>query len=309
MPLDADAQAFMDRIGDGPAFHELGVDVARALSTEMRTMAGPDVYEVEDRNLSSSDGDVKVRIYTPDGDGPFPVLVLIHGGGFTIGSTDSIDGHARRFCYHVECVVVSVDYQLSPEAKFPVALEECYTAAKWVAEHADEIDADGSRIVVCGESTGGNLAAATALLARDRGGPDLVGQVLIVPFLDQTFESASWEENAAYPPPRETMEWFLGNYLNSADEANNPYASPLRAEDLSGLPRTLVITAEGDPMRDDGETYADRLAAAGVEVELERFGGMVHLFYLLAGILPKGDQAAKKVQAFLHEMFENGKGA
>lgn len=303
MPIDADAEAFVERISGGPPIHELGVEVARALSTEMRTAAGPDVEEVEDRTIPSVDGEVTIRIYTPDGVGPFPVLVLSHGGGWIMGSLESIDGHARKFCYHAECVVVSVDYRLAPETKFPLPLEDCYAAVKWVAEHADEIGADPNRIAIAGESSGANLAAGTALLARDRGGPDLVGQVLVVPLLSRNFDGGSWQENADYPPPRDTMEWFWQQYLSSEDDAASPYAQPLAAEDLTGLPRTLIVTAECDPMRDDGERYAKRLAEAGVEVEAERFDGMIHMFYLLAGILPKGDQAVAMVTAAIKNMF------
>jgi acetyl esterase len=304
MPIDADAQAFVERIGGGPPMHELGVDVIRALSTEMRTAAGPDVETVEDRTIPSVDGDVSVRVYTPDGAGPFPVLVVMHGGGFVMGSLDSIDGHARKFCYHGGCMVVSVDYRLAPEAKFPVPLEDCYAAVKWVADNADELNADPARIAVAGESSGANLAAGTALVARDRGGPDLVGQVLVVPLLDRSFDAASWKENADYPPPQATMDWFWQQYLSSEEDASNPYAQPLVAEDLSGLPRTLIITAECDPMRDNGEAYAKRLAEAGVDVQAERFDGMIHMFYLLAGILPKGDQAVAMVCSTLKDMFD-----
>ena len=302
MPLNADSQALVDRMRSGPPIHELGVEAARQISAHTKSAPGPEVGSVEDRNIPSVDGEVAVRVYTPVGEGPFPALVVIHGGGFVMGSANTLDGHARRHCDRL-CVVVSVDYRLAPEAKFPLPLEDCYAAVKWVAEQAEELGVDATRIAIAGESTGGNLAAATALLARDRSGPNLVGQVLVVPLLDRNYETASWKDYSQYPPFPETMEWFWEQYLHPDDDATSPYVVPLRSDDLTGLPPTLVITAEADPLRDDGERYAERLAEAGVDVQSTRYDGVAHMFYLMAGILQRGDEAFDLAQATLEAMF------
>jgi len=303
MPLNADSQALVDRMRSSPPIHELGVEAARQISAHTKSAPGPEVGSVEDRNIPSVDGEVAIRVYTPVGEGPFPALVVIHGGGFVMGSVNTLDGHARRHCDRLGCVVVSVDYRLAPEAKFPLPLEDCYAAVKWVAEQAEELGVDATRIAIAGESTGGNLAAATALLARDRSGPNLVGQVLVVPLLDRNYETASWKDYSQYPPFPETMEWFWEQYLHPDDDATSPYVVPLRSDDLTGLPPTLVITAEADPLRDDGERYAERLAEAGVDVQSTRYDGVAHMFYLMAGILQRGDEAFDLAQATLEAMF------
>lgn len=303
MPLNPDSQALVERIRSSPPIHEVGVEAARQISAHTQSAPGPEVGSVEDRMIPSVDGEVAVRLYTPEGDGPFPALVVIHGGGFVMGSVSTLDGHARRHCDRLGCVVVSVDYRLAPEAKFPLPLEDCYAAVEWVAREANELDVDASRIAIAGESTGGNLAAATALLARDRGGPNLIGQVLVVPLLDRDYETGSWKDYREYPPFPETMEWFWEQYLHPDDDPTNGYVVPLRSDDLTGLPPTLIITAEADPLRDDGERYAERLAGAGVKVQSTRYDGVAHMFYLMAGILERGDEAFDQVQAALEEMF------
>ena len=169
MPLDDEAQAFIDRINNGPPIHELGVETARMTSANTRTVPGPEVQHIEDRRIPSVGGEVAVRIYRAEGDGPLPALVSIHGGGFVMGSVDTIDGHARRHSVHLGCIVVSVDYRLPAEAKFPVPLEDCYAAARWIVDQADLIGADANRIAVLGESTGGNLARQRPCLPATAG--------------------------------------------------------------------------------------------------------------------------------------------
>lgn len=292
MSLDPEAKQFLDNMAArrGAPAHTQSPEALRERSKKMGSPPGPEVGSVEDRALPGPDVEVPARIYRPDDADGHPIVLMIHGGGFTFGSIDSVDGIARRTCMGLPAVVVSLDYRLAPEDPYPAAAEDCYAALQWVSEHATEIGGDPERIAITGESSGGNLAAAVALMARDRGGPRLAFQLLVVPLLDNDFDRASWTENAEYPPAQPDMRFYFDNYL-SGTPAPGPYAMPALADDLSGLPPALVITAEFDPVRDSGEAYAGRLQEAGVEAALHRFDGTIHLFYLLAGVLEKGTEA------------------
>jgi acetyl esterase len=254
---------------------------ARRASRERAALLRPrtePVDHVAERSVSTSEGPVRVRVYT-SGDARRPALVYLHGGGWVLGDLDGPDALCRTIAVHAGCVVVSVEYPLAPEHKFPAALEASYAVTRWIAEEGDSIGADPERIGVGGESAGGNLAAAIALLARDRGGPRLAFQLLLVPVLDRAFETRSYRENAeGYGLTRAEMMWFWSHYLRAPADADSPYASPLRATDLRGLPPALVVTAEFDPLRDEGAAYAERLREAGVAVELRHYRGVVHGF-------------------------------
>ena len=210
-------------------------------------------------------------------------MVFFHGSGFVLCSLDTHDGMCRNLCAGGGCVVVSVDYRLAPEEKFPAATDDCLLATRWAAEHAAEIGADPARIVVAGDSAGGNLAAVTALRVRDEGGPELCGQLLLYPVTDyHTPGTPSYVENGdGYGLTRATMEWFWDHYLAEAADALHPHASPLRAPDLSGLPPAFVMTAEYDPLRDEAEVYGRRLDAA----EIVRVPGMNHGFLFWVGVV------------------------
>jgi acetyl esterase len=219
-------------------------------------------------------------------------------------SLDTHDGMCRNLCGGAECVVVSVDYRLAPEAKFPAPLDDCVTATLWAVEHAGELGADAARTVVAGDSAGGNLAAAVALRLRDEGGPTLCGQLLMYPVTDyHTPGTPSYVENAdGYGLTRATMEWFWDHYLASETDAANPYASPLRAEDLRGLPPALLQPAEYDPLRDEGELYAKRLRAAGVPTDLSRWAGMNHGFLFWVGIVDRAGDAMAECCTWLRRV-------
>lgn len=233
-----------------------------------------------------------VRIYWPETTGPAPLVVFFHGGGFVLCSLDTHDELARGLCQGAGAVVVSADYRLAPEAPYPAAPDDCYAALVWAVAHAAELGADGARVAVAGDSAGGNLAAVTALRARDLGGPALRHQCLIYPVTDCRFDTPSYIENAeGYFLTTESMRWFWSHYLQDMGLATEPYASPLRAPSLSGLPPALVITAEYDPLRDDGERYAQALAAAGVPTTLRRYDGMIHGFVTMAEIFEDGRAA------------------
>ena len=233
---------------------------------------GPEVFKVEDRRIPGPGGEIPVRIYWPSGGGPFPALMLFHGGSFIRGNIDTYDGISRRLCAAASCVVVNVDYRLAPENKFPAAPEDCYGATKWVADNAASINVDPTKIVVQGSSAGGNLAAVVALMARDRGGPSLVLQVLLCPASQEHFTPQTDVEEEA------KADSIWRQYLRNEADAANPYACPMYA-DLRGLPPALVITAEYDSLRDAGEAYAEKLRQAGVPTTSKCYEGMFHIFY------------------------------
>ncbi|WP_121743262.1 alpha/beta hydrolase [Natronorubrum halophilum] len=266
-----------------PTAHHVSPTGARQLTDRAIEEAGllsdpePVDGDVVDYLIDGPDGDLPVRVYTPDDRGRHPVLLWFHGGGWVRGSIDAADGVCRALVNRTGCSVVSVEYRLAPEHPFPAGLEDCYAATEWVAEHPAVSLADPDRTAVGGASAGGNLAAAVSLLARERGGPDVAYQLLGVPVTDTAIDTESYDENAeGYGLYREDMRFYWDHYLeNDLDEAN-PYVAPLRARDLSGLPPGTVITAGWDPLRDEGIAYYERLDAAGVDVTLDHYPDMPH---------------------------------
>jgi len=308
MPLDPQAQVLLEQMkAQGmPPFEQMTVAQAREVSLAFKDLEGaPEpVAKVEDHLLPSPRGELAtgVRVYTPAGAPPLPLLVHFHGSGWTIANVDVSDAPCRALANAVGAVVVSVEYRLGPEHKFPAPLEDCYAATSWAAAHAAELGGDPDRLVVIGDSAGGNLAAAVALVARDRGGPKIAQQVLLYPATDHSFDTPSYRDNAeGYMLTREGMRWFWRNYLNNEEEGRNPYASPLRAADLAGLPPALIVTSEYDPLRDEGEAYGELLRAAGVPVKVSRYDGMIHGFFWMGGVLDRTrhlvDEIAAEVRA------------
>ena len=313
MPIDPQAQRVMDQIAalNLPPRHTLTPDEARQqFETRMALMPpGEPVRHVADRRVPAAAGEIPARIYTPEGGGPFPVLVYFHGGGWVVGNIQSHDPTCRALANAAGCIVVSVDYRLAPEHKFPTAAEDAYAATRWVAENARAIGGDPERIAVGGDSAGGNLAAAVCLMARDRGGPALVYQLLIYPVTDYNFTTASYRENGeGYLLTTKDMVWFWRHYLRDERDGGHPYASPLRAEDLSRLPPALVITAEYDPLRDEGEAYAERLRAAGVPAVCSRYDGVFHGFFAMPTMLDKAKQAIQEAGDALRAAVATGTG-
>ncbi|MCB0246313.1 MAG: alpha/beta hydrolase, partial [Anaerolineae bacterium] len=273
------------RVTGGKPINEMTIPEARrATQARIRRRRKPiPIASIADRTIPGPAGPIPIRLYTPEGPGPFPLVIFFHGGGFVVGDLDNDDMICRSLCHGVDCVVVSVDYRLAPEHKFPAAPDDCLAATRWAAEHAVEFNADPARIALAGDSAGGNLAAVTAMRIRDESGPRLCGQLLIYPMTDyHTPPAPSLVANASdYLVTRDMIIWFWGHYLNDASQANHPHAAPLRAPDLSGLPPALVITAEYDPLRDEGERYAQRLQEAGVPTVCTRYDGMIHGFFVL----------------------------
>lgn len=309
MPLDPEVKAMLEQMQGMPPMHTLPVDVVRAgtlqMAEAMKALPKPAIKGSVDRTIPGPAGDLPVRVYTPEGTGPFPLVMFFHGGGFVICNLDTHDGMCRHLCAGGGAVVVSVDYRLAPEHKFPAAPDDCVAATRWAAAHAAELGADPSRIVVAGDSAGGNLAAVVALRLRDEGGPALCGQLLFYPVTDHyQADTASYRENAeGYGLTRDAMIWFWDHYLNGPDDIDHPYASPLRAPSLAGLPPALVISAEYDVLRDEAELYAGRLQDAGVPVQLTRYDGVHHGFASSAGALAKADRAMEEASAWLRERF------
>ena len=283
MPLDPQVAAFLKRIAalNAPPIYTLSPAEARLTVPQVPPPFEP-IGNVEDRQIPGPHGEIPVRIYTPKsaaGAGSVPLMIFYHGGGWMVSGINDYEHLMRIFANALDCVVVSVGYRLSPEHKFPIGLEDCFAATAWAAAHARSLGADPERLIVCGDSAGGNLAAAVSLIARDNGGPAIAHQLLIYPVTDCNFETQSYQENATgFMLTQTAMRWYWDAYLPDSSAASHPYAAPMQAADLAGLPPAHVITAEFDPLRDEGEAYAQRLKDAGVPLTFKRYAGMIHGF-------------------------------
>jgi acetyl esterase len=309
VPLDPQLQAMRDqRERDNvPPLYTMSLTEARAADLASIRASGGEpepVNEVVNLTIPGPGGDLPLRLYRPAAGRPLPTLLYFFGGGWVLGTIDTADGVARSLANSAGALVAVVGYRLAPEHPFPAAVEDCYAAVRWVAGHAAEIGADPARLAVGGDSAGGNLAAGVALRARD-GGPPLAGQLLVYPNTDQLADDESMR--AADDPflfNRHSVAWYRQHYLADPGDAASPLASPLRAESLAGLPPALVITAEYDPLRDQGEAYARRLAGDGVQVELSRYPGMTHGFFTMAGTVDASRAAIEQAASHLRSWFD-----
>jgi acetyl esterase len=257
------------------------------------------VARVENQVIPGPAGDIPVRLYTPEGTGPFPVLMFFQKS-WCWGNLDTHEIICRDLCRGAGCLVLTVDYRLAPEHPFPAGPEDCYAATRWMAAHAAEFQGDPARIAVSGESGGGNFAAAVALMSRDRGGPALVFQWLLCPAADFRLTTSSWKDYDGYLFTREEFLMVRDFYVPDEEEQSHPYAAPSLAPDLHGLPPALVITAECDPLRDGGELYGQRLLEAGVPATVSRYDGMVHSFMHLSTLVPT--QANQALAEAIHAL-------
>ena len=278
MPLDPQIKALLDAQANAPKPHQQTVEEARASMLARPRQPGPPMAHEEDRRIPGPGGEIPIRIFRPsNADGS--VLVFYHGGGWVLGNLDTHAGNCRNLAQHAGCTVIAVDYREAPEHRFPAAADDAYAAAAWAAANAAELGVDASRLAVGGESAGGNLAAVVCLMARDRGGPAIKQQWLAYPVMDYSFDRPSYAEvGEGYGLEKASMEWFWNHYLGPDSDGSNPYASPLRAQSLAGLPPAIVVTCEFDPLRDEGNAYADRLSREGVPVELRCVPGVNHAF-------------------------------
>lgn len=289
MPLNAILQNMLTAFAafPQPDYNMMTADMARMMMKARPVPARVDqLFSVENAKA----GDVPVRIYRPSDAPGLPVIMYFHGGGWVVCDLDTHDSVCRTLCKKQEAVVISVDYRLAPEHKFPVPLEDCYAATRYVAENAASYGIDAARITVAGDSAGGNLACAVALLAKERGGPSLAHQLLIYPVTHYSFDTPSYHQlSTGYMLTAQGMRWYWQQYT-SGDDATHPLASILLA-DLSGLPPATIITAGYDPLRDEGKALADKMQAAGVAVTYRCFDDMLHGFVNLVGIVPAADEA------------------
>jgi acetyl esterase len=306
VPLDPKVAADLRARADATPFYRMPPPMGRAAFDALLAGApklNEAIAQVEDHVIKGPAHDVPVRTYTPLGAGPFPVLLYIHGGGWVIGSRDSHDELCRSLCSRSAALVVSVDYRLSPEHKFPAALEDCYAVLNWYARQATE-QVDRRRVAVAGDSAGGNLSAALALYARDKGGPPLRLQVLIYPVTNCAFDTASYHENAeGFGLTRDAMIHYWGCYLARQDDGRSSYASPLQAANLRDLPPALIQTAQYDVLRDDGEAYAARLHRAGISVRCTRYAAMNHGFIQFGASYEHARVAIQEIADALREAF------
>lgn len=300
MPLDPYAQALLDlqRMTGFQGFDTMPVPEARAaMRARMAETPRATMNRIEDRATPNG---IPVRLYWPSqAEQARPALVFYHGGGFVLGDLDMVDGSCRSLANESGCIVASVDYRLAPEYRFPAAADDSYAAYQWLRAEAGTLGVDPSRIAVGGDSAGGNLAIVSSLMARDRREPMPAFQLLIYPVADSNCDSPSYAEFATgYGLTADAMRYYWRNYLADPADGRNPYASPLLA-DLNGLPPAFVLTAEFDPLRDEGEALAGKLVEAGVSVALRRFDGQIHGFFHLGHIIPGGREAISEAASAL----------
>ena len=303
MPLHPVIQAALAAAAGTLPYERLPLAEARAQVKLGYAANKPQVPVAAVRNLSA--GTIPIRVYAPDGQGPHALLVFFHGSGFVLLDLDSHDDICRRLCAGASCIVVSVDYRLAPEHKFPAGPDDCLAATRWVAAHAGELGGDASRIALAGDSAGGCLAAVTALRTRDEGGPPLRGQLLFYPVTD--YPSTPGGSYAAFGTgfglTHSGMQWFWDHYLPDRAMADHDHASPLRARTLTGLPSACVLTAEYDVLRDEGEAFAKRLRDDGIPTLSRRCAGMNHGFLKYAGVIKEADAAMEQACAWLKTVF------
>ncbi len=299
MPLDPLVKGFLDsmKAAGGPKMSEIGAPAARETFVGLMQMVGPkDVPVGKTQNLSvpGAAGAIPIRVYSPvaAGNDPMPALVYYHGGGFVIGNIETHDGLCRMMANEGGFRVISVDYRLAPEHKYPAAFDDAFAALQWVESHAAEIGVDAGRIAVGGDSAGGALAAEVAQAAKAKGGLSLAAQMLLFPVTQIGAETSSLREFAVgYFLEKETLDWFYASYLPSGADLSDPKISPLRAKDVSGLPPAFVMLGGFDPLHDEGMQYADKLRAAGVKVTVADHSDMVHCFVYLQAVLPQAHEA------------------
>jgi acetyl esterase len=301
--LDAKLRATLDLQGPQPEFRGRPLAEVR---NNFDTMAAalPRLNEKLARVETKAVGAFRVRIYTPEGKAPWPALLFMHGGGWVLGDLESHDDVCRSLAHRTPCVVVSVDYRRSPELKYPVPLDDCETALRWLVDHGDELGVDSAKLAVGGDSAGGNLAAGLAIRARGRGGPKIAYQLLIYPATDLGVDRESQREFASgFGLSRSNMQWFWDSYLSQSAERENPEVFPLRAKSLEGLPPAFVLTAHSDVLRDEGEEFARRLHEAGVPVKAVRFRAMNHGFIRMGAVYPQADHGLTVLAEALRSNF------
>ncbi len=303
MPIDPQAKAIIDYLSDaGITFDDTSPEKLRAVVNG--AVPSPiELHSVTDRPILGPGGDIPIRIYRPSAADGLPVVTFFHGGGWVFGNLDSHDHLCRVLASKAECVVVAVDYRLAPEAPFPAAVDDAWAALEWVVANADELGVDANRVAVVGDSAGGNLSAIVSVMARDSEHIELVHQALVYPVTDATCDRPSMTDNAeGYFLTRTGMEWLHGQYAGDGVDPEDPMLSPIFA-DLAGVAPATVITAEYDPLRDQGEAFAVALGDAGVEVDYACFDGMFHGFFSMDLMIERASEAQDQVAEALRQAF------
>jgi len=290
--IDPRAEAILNAVRAAPPMNKIGLVASRKAAK--RRNSAPEVESiasVADTTVATESGELAVRLYRESEKNDLPVILYLHAGGWILGDLSHSDALCRTLAKHSGALVVNVDYRLAPECQFPGPLNDCAAVLKWLVAEADALSIDPDRIAVAGESSGGNLAAGLALMARDESSIPIAAQVLLCPALDPKMATESWVKMGEdFLPPRQQMEWMWRAYLPISADEQNPYAAPVAESDLTGLPRCVMLTAEFDPLRDEAEAYAARLEAAGVEVEMRRCAGQIHAFLNMSGVIPSAKE-------------------
>ncbi len=310
--LHPDTVAYMEKSDElaMPGAGECSVEELRAATRKRNQLMKPAMEPVKKmirRKFDGPDGEIALRIYTPEGyEPPHPVIMVFHGGGWTIRAAEWEGVTSRALANRVGAITISVKYRLAPETRFPGAAEDCYAATRWVIDNGQEFGGDPSRLAVAGTSAGGNLSAVVAQMARDRGGPRIAHQVLFCPVVDHDFTSPSYDQFAdGYGLTKLGMQWFWEQYLGADGDGSHPYASPIRADDLSGLPDATVITAECDVLRDEAEAYHEAMRQAGVNSRLTRYEGVLHGFNCQTGYVNLAEVAQDEASDRIKQSFQN----
>ena len=306
MPVNPKIKFFLEQMNTMPvSFEKITPEVMRSSeNSALMAMQKEPVEKVEDRTIPLTGRDIPIRIYTPAGNAPFPALVFYHGGGWVLGSIESHDAICRELANLASCVVVSVEYRLAPEHKFPAAVEDAYESLEWIVAHADELGIDPDRIAVGGDSAGGNLATVTCLIAKERSGPRLVHQLLLYPSTGSAAGTPSMDENGkGYLLTSDMMGWFQMHYLNSPDDRHHPYLSPILSDELEGMPPATILTAQYDPLRDIGAAYAEKLQDHGVEVYYKNYEDLIHGFANFSSFVPEARAAVAEGAHELKKAF------
>ena len=308
MPVDPELTPILAELSALPPLAETPLELLRQGAPFPR-LPPAQLARVSDRSVPTSAGRLRVRVYQPREAAGLPVLLYFHGGGFVVGTLDDYDSLLRILALEADCLIVSVEYRLAPEHPFPAAVDDCVAATRWVHAHAPELGADPKRVALGGDSAGGNLAAVVALALRDSGGPAIAGQMLIYPVtrLRGPAEGSMLENGEGYFLTARDMSWFAEMYLGKSGDASHPHASPLLASDLSGLPPALVITAQYDPLRDEGDAYARRLGQSGVPCTHTCYPGAIHGFFVMPAAI--GRRALAQAAGWLREIFARGAAA
>ncbi len=302
--LDPQAEKYLQAFNQMPPIHTMDHRTVREMLSKAPQLPieSEVLAKVEDFMIPvGKETEIKCRVYTPEGQGPFPLFIYYHGGGWVLGDLEASDLSCRMLAHVTGCIVVSVNYRLAPEHKFPTPVEDAYAAVEWVYEKGSSFNGDVSRLVVGGDSVGGNLATVVTMMARDRKGPDISAQVLIYPATNLEFNTESHQTFAkGFGLDRELLFWFRNHYLRQEEDKYNGYASPLMAEDASRLPTAFVITAENDVLRDEGMAYVERLKASGVSVEYGCAAGMIHGYFANMAVFSKNiEWTVSRINEFL----------